>query len=114
MAQFYVAAVRDWDESRMTKDFKYATEIGSEKSFATNDYKTIRGLVKYCIQEHPLYYGHVWAVFRSDGSTEKFVGLEYNQYDSQLCDLAARYMRCRNRVRHNALRISGHPLSVRA
>lgn len=113
MAKYYVAAVRDWDENRMMKAFEHATEIGSEKSFITMDYKTVRNMIRYYLHEHPLYYGHVWAIFQENNSTMRFVGLEYNSDDPQLCEIAARYMTVRNRLRRNGSRISGYPLSVR-
>lgn len=111
MATYYVAAVRDWDEDRMMKAFDHATEVGSEKSFITSDYKTVRNLIKYYLHNHPLYYGYVWAVFQLIGNKEKFVGLEYNSEDSQLVEIATRYMRVRKRLRHNRLP-SGYPLSI--
>lgn len=114
MAKYYVAAVRDWDEDRMMANFEHVTEIGSGYSFITADYKTVRGLVKYRIQEHPVYYSHVWAVFDITGGNERFIGLEYNLDDSQLRDVATRYMMVRNRLRHSDSRTSGYPLSVRA
>lgn len=93
--KYYVAAVRDWDETRMREHLEHATELGSEKSFITSDYKTLRGLIKYRIMEHFAYYSHVWAIFELHDGREKFVGLQYNLYDPALGELAIRYTRAR-------------------
>jgi hypothetical protein len=94
--KYYVAAVRDWDEQRMRDNLEFATELGSFESFITSDYKTLRGLIKYRILEHPSYYSHVWAVFEDRGDKpDKFVGLQYNLYDIELCKLATRYIKAR-------------------
>lgn len=102
--RYYVAAVRDWPESRMIKvGPEFCTEIGSEKSFMTSDYKTLRGLIKYRIMEREDYYNHVWAIFvesRGGVQHDKFVGLQYNSHDKELCDLANRYMKARKYKGH--------------
>lgn len=114
MSGFHVAAVRDWDEDRMMKNLEVCLYPGTERGFITHDYRTVQGLVRHRIQNHILYHSHVWAVFRMfDFNTERFVGLEYNSFDPGLCDLAARYMRVRNRIQKNPNRISAYPLYVR-
>lgn len=112
MVEYRVAAVQDWDESRMAEDFENVTGHSHKLSFATGNYKTLRGLIMYRIQEDPVYHGHVWAVFYTSGPKEMFVGLEYNLEDASLQDLARRYMRVRNRLRKTLT--SAYPLSVRA
>ena len=112
--RYLVAAVRNWDEDRMMNAFEYVTESGTEKQFITSRYRTLKGLIRYAIQNHPLYYSHVWAVFEIIGGTERFVGLEYNHNDEQLCEISSRYMRVRNRLQRNRFRKSPVALSLRA
>jgi hypothetical protein len=113
MPKYYVAAVRDWDEERMEAAFEHATEIGSGASFITTNYRTVKGLCRYRIQRMENYYSYVWAVFKMvDGQEDRFVGLEYNQYDEQLCAIASRYMRVRKRLQRNINNYGGYPLSV--
>lgn len=114
MRKFFVAAVRDWPEDRMRATFDHVLELGTQKAFTTRDYKTVKGLIRYRIQNHILYHSHVWAIFRvipGNYDREEFVGLEYNYYDDALCDIAARYMKVRNSLLRNGNR-TGYPLSA--
>ncbi len=111
---YYVTAVRVWDEKSMTNRFPNATEVGSEKSFVTRNYKTLRGLIRYGIQDRDDYYGHVWAIWRvMSYGPDVFVGLEYNHADEGLRDLAARYLRAKARNEKDRKRTTGYPLSAR-
>lgn len=110
--KYYVAAVRNWDEKRMQEAFEHCTELGTQKSFITSDYKTVKGLVRYRIQNHFLYHSHVWAVFQCiEGQPDRFLGLEYNPFDDGLKKLAAQYIRVRRRVNRYE-RVSGYPLAA--
>ena len=112
MTKFYVAAVRDWPESRMLRTpLEYLTDIGSFNSFITNDYKTLRGLIRYRVINWHNYYCHVWAIFQIDSKGKhKFLGVQYNQSDKELCEIAKRYIKARN---YKGERQSGVSLDLR-